>query len=81
MHIYECDNGVKVPHDTVLEELRQLASQIEGTDSNLSMAMAIYLLGFSTYEGFSQVACSVVHGTNGDLLKRLYEYAKIVNTK
>ncbi len=79
--IAEGDNGVKVPHDTVLKELRQLASQIEGVDDNLSMAMAVYLLGFSTYEGFSQVALSVVKETNGDLLKRLYEYAKKVHEK
>ncbi|MDE7324300.1 MAG: Eco47II family restriction endonuclease [Lachnospiraceae bacterium] len=79
--IAESNNGVKVPQDTVSEELRQLANQIEGINGNLAMAMAVYLLGFSTYEGFSQVAGSVVKETNGELLKRLYGYAKKMNTK
>lgn len=79
--ISEGSNGVQVPHDTVLEELRQLAGQIEGVDSNLSMAMAVYLLGFSTYEGFSQAACTVTKETNSDMIKRLYEYAKKINVK
>lgn len=74
------ENGVKVPHDTVLEELRSLANQIEESDDNLAMAMAVYLLGFSTYEGFSQVAGSRVGAANGDLLKELYRYAKGRNT-
>lgn len=79
--ISEGSNGVQVPHDTVLEELRQLADQIEGADSNLSMAMAVYLLGFSTYGGFSQAAYSVTEETNSDMTKRLYEYAKKMNVQ
>lgn len=41
-----------VPHDTVVEELREIAkgSSIESQD--LAFAMAIYMLGFSSYEGF-----------------------------
>lgn len=74
------ENGVKVPHDTVLEELRRLANQMEESDDNLAMAMAVYLLGFSTYEGFSRVAGSMVGAANGDLMKELYRYAKGKNT-
>ena len=42
-----------VPCDTVMEELQRLANQYQLADSDLSMAMAIYMLGFSTYKGFS----------------------------
>lgn len=37
-----------VPHDTVLDELKALATD----DKDLSIAMATYMLGFSTYNGF-----------------------------
>lgn len=42
-----------VPHDTVITELIQLSKQNK-CDSDLSMAMAIYMLGFSTYNGFTK---------------------------
>mgnify|MGYP003305988448 CR=1 FL=1 len=38
---------IAIPHDTVIEELRTIASE-----KKISMAMAIYLLGFSEYNGF-----------------------------
>ena len=79
--IAEDGSGIRVPHDTVLEELRQIADQIEGIDGSLAMVMAVYLLGFHTYEGFSQAAVSVAEEESGDLLKRLYGYAKKMNSK
>lgn len=47
-------------------------------DENLAMALAVYLLGFSTYNGFSKVAGNVVVDVDVDenVLKRIYEYAK-----
>lgn len=74
--VTEGGDGVKVPHDTVLEELGRMADQIGEPDRNLAMAMAVYLLGFSTYKGFSQESGSVVREADHDMLKRLYEYAK-----
>lgn len=74
--VTEGGDGVKVPHDTVLEELGRMADQIGEPDRNLAMAMAVYLLGFSTYKGFSQESGSVVKEADHDMLKRLYEYAK-----
>ena len=53
--------GVKVPHDTVLEELLQMAGAEGGSGEmdelgsgaeNARMAMAVYMLGFGTYQGF-----------------------------
>lgn len=41
-------SGIKTPNDTVMQELRAIAD-----DKGVSIAMAIYLLGFSTYNGFS----------------------------
>lgn len=69
---------VKVPNDTVLRELQRVASQTGEIDSDLAMAMAIYLLGFNTYEGFSK---SIGSGEKADdnMLRRIYEYAKRIN--
>ncbi|MEG1346376.1 MAG: Eco47II family restriction endonuclease, partial [Acidaminococcaceae bacterium] len=38
-----------IPHDTVIEELQEIASSRE-----ISFAMAIYMLGFSSYTGFGE---------------------------
>lgn len=40
---------VSVPHDTVLEELRKSSDS-----KNHSFALALYMLGFSTYKGFAE---------------------------
>ncbi|MBQ6966999.1 MAG: Eco47II family restriction endonuclease [Lachnospiraceae bacterium] len=58
--------NVKAPEDTVIEELKSIAGKTGIPSGELSMAMAIYLLGFNTYTGFSK---------DGDMLNRLYEYA------
>ena len=42
-----------VPSDTVMTELRNLSSQYQIEEPDLSIAMAVYMLGFSTYNGFS----------------------------
>ena len=67
---------VKVPHDSVLPELREIAKQTGESDESLAISMAIYLLGFSTYIGFDKT----IHLLNDDdkerALKVLYEYAK-----
>ncbi len=48
--VVRCAEGVKAPHDTVLDGLREVANQAGGQDA--SMAMAVYMLGFGTYLGF-----------------------------
>lgn len=45
--------GSVVPHDTVMEELKALARTRNLDDENLSVAMAVYMLGFGSYPGFS----------------------------
>ena len=67
---------VKVPHDTVLAELRTLAKSVNQEDEELAMAMAIYLLGFNTYKGFVKINEEWEDADESKMLKRIYEYAK-----
>ena len=46
--------GSIVPHDTVIEELNKLAAEHNLDDKNLAVAMAIYMLGFGSYNGFKK---------------------------
>ena len=80
--VNEGGEDVKVPHDSVMSELRRIAKEMNTDDENLAMALAVYLLGFSTYNGFSKVAGNVVDDVDENALKRSYEYAKrIVNIR
>jgi hypothetical protein len=74
--VSEGGDDVKIPHDSVYDELKELAGQIGETNENLSIAMAIYLLGFSTYAGFSEKAENIADDNADSRLKRIYEYAK-----
>ena len=58
--------NIKTPKDSVFDELRNVSKKTGIASDELSMAMAIYLLGFNTYNGFSK---------DGEQLNRLYEYA------
>ena len=40
---------IRIPHDTVMQELQEIADQ-----KSVSIAMAFYMLGFSTYNGFAE---------------------------
>ena len=66
---------VKVPKDTVVDEIKSIADKIVMDDKDVSMATAIYLLGFSSYNGF---ASCIDEGRlkNAKGLGLLYEYAK-----
>jgi hypothetical protein len=80
--VSEGGEEVKVPHDSVLQELRTIAEQLGENDENLAMAMAVYLLGFSTYNGFADAASAVSDETEHErMLKRIYEYAKGIQRK
>ena len=45
-------DGTLVPHDTVIDELRELAAKQNIESEDLAIAMAAYMLGFGTYKGF-----------------------------
>lgn len=51
--VKELEGGI-VPHDTVIDELRALASKQDIESEDLAIAMAAYMLGFGTYKGFTK---------------------------
>lgn len=65
----------KVPHDTVIDELERIADLSGEKSKDLAMAIAIYMLGFSSYNGFTNLA-QKYNTSNEDILKRIYTYAK-----
>lgn len=74
--VAEGGDDVKIPRDSVFAELKRVAGQTGEADGDLAMAMAIYLLGFSTYSGFSIALGNAADGEDDKKLKRIYEYAK-----
>ena len=77
--VVESAGETLAPHDTVVTELRRIADRIDMGSDELSMAMAIYLLGFSTYYGFGTYFLEDIESGGskvGDQIKLLYEYAK-----
>lgn len=69
------DNSeINIPQDTVVKELHNIASNLQIDNEELSMAMAVYLLGFSTYNGFSNIF--EPESVDEKRLKRLYFFAK-----
>lgn len=45
-------DGASVPHDTVIDELKAMATELDFEPKGLSVAMAAYMLGFGSYKGF-----------------------------
>ena len=41
-----------IPHDTAMEELKEIAKNQHLESEDLAIAMAVYILGFGSYEGF-----------------------------
>ena len=74
--VNEGGEGVKVPHDSVVSELCRIARQMNENDEDLAMALSVYLLGFSTYSGFSEVVGNVVGQFDENALHRIYEYLR-----
>lgn len=73
------DKDVKIPHDTVIEELQNVASKIDLPSNDIAMAMAVYMLGFRTYSGFKN---QIVSGKflENPMLSRVYSYVNGLNT-
>lgn len=74
--VVNAEDGVSVPHDTVIQELRNVAMLYAEKTEELAMAMAVYMLGFSTYMGFGDGMDRQFDEKNDEMLKRIYEYAK-----
>lgn len=49
----ELENTI-VPNDTVIDELKAMASKYSIESEDLAIAMAVYMLGFQNYNGFVQ---------------------------
>lgn len=47
---------VKVPQDTVYEEIKNAANKFNDMTDDMSMLLSMYMLGFRTYNEFSKVA-------------------------
>lgn len=70
------EGSVSVPRDTVVQELKNVAVLYAGQAEDLAMAMAVYMLGFNTYIGFSNKIECQFGKRNTEMLKCIYEYAK-----
>ncbi len=68
--------SVSVPRDTVVQELKNVAVLYAEQAEDLAMAMAVYMLGFNTYIGFSDKIECQFGKRNTEMLKCIYEYAK-----
>ena len=65
-----------VSNDTVIDDLRKVAALYGEKDDELAMAMAVYMLGFNTYMGFSDTVQPELGTDKDEMLKRIYEYAE-----
>lgn len=74
-NVVNSGEGVSVPKDTVVEELKNIASRLDEDSKELAMAMAVYMLGFSYYNGFKEVL-SKDDIKDEAMIKRIYRYAK-----
>lgn len=70
------EGAVKVPQDTVIQELKKVAELYVNQPENLAMAMAVYMLGFSSYIGFGEKQSNIFNDDKDMMLKRMYEYVK-----
>lgn len=77
--VVSTDKNIATPHDTVIDELKEIAGKLDFENEELAMAMAVYMLGFSTYQGFDQCVNFPNLVENENLLKRLYAFAKMIN--
>lgn len=71
------DGVVQVPHDTVIQELKNIANISGEETEDMAMAIAIYMLGFNSYLGFSGLLGNDSSGAmNENYLKQIYAFAK-----
>lgn len=71
--------AVMVPDDTVIQELRNVAALFNDKSNELSMAMAVYMLGFNSYIGFGNKNVECIDGNEKSRLNKIYSYAKELN--
>lgn len=71
-------NSVQVPQDTVFQELKSVAHMLGNEHGDMAMSLAVYMLGFSSYLGFSSLIESESEDCepSQNCLKRIYAYAE-----
>lgn len=76
-------DGNKVSHRRIrrvsMDQFYALVTGEEDAFYQLCMALAVYMLGFHSYLGFANLFEEEC--TEDNLLKRLYEYAKLLEKK
>jgi len=50
-------SSIRAPKDSVMSELIEKSKSINCTNQDLAITLALYLLGFETYSGFSTINC------------------------
>ena len=73
--VVETESSNKVPHDTVIDELRKIADLSCEKSEDLAMALAIYMLGFNSYIGFSGLL-DIDSNENKDVFNELNKFLK-----
>ena len=69
------EKNIDIPKDTVVDDLDKLPSIIGEEEVNIAKAMAIYMLGFSTYNGFGdKILDSFGLESKESILKKIDEY-------
>lgn len=68
--------AVTVPADTVIQELTNIAKLFDAKSDELSMAMAVYTLGFNSYIGFGNEKVATIDSHEKSRLNRIYSYAR-----
>ncbi len=71
--------NAKIPHDTVLQELKNISALSGELTEDMAMAVAVYMLGFNSYFGFANLIGNN-NTVNINYLKRIYAYAKGLET-
>lgn len=72
------DGAVSIPHDTVIQELNNISALFDDKTEELAMAMAVYMLGFTSYMGFENKKLISLDDNEKNMLKRIYGYAKLI---
>lgn len=67
---------IHVPHDTVLQQLEEIVASSGRKMDDMSMAIAIYMLGFDSYLGFEKLLENDGNEAGKECLNRIGSYEK-----
>ncbi len=70
------DGTVQIPHDAVLQELKNIADMSGRETEDMALAIAVYMLGFNSYLSFSDLIGNGRESFDNSYLKRIYVLAK-----